>query len=460
MFAYPALLISLIVSAWMLKQDLKRRPAFDRAIWIPIFFVAIMGSRSVSHWIQGSNGVAGSSNPLDEAFFGLVLGGSLILASSRGVNWGRFLLSNIPLLVVWGFFLLSVFWSDDPLASTKRIVKDFSLLFIVALVLTEKRPFEAIRAIYIRCACFLFPLSVVCNHYFPNISRQFALEGSPQLSGVTEQKNTLGEIVLVFCTMLLWDYLEKREQPGMTFRRAMPTDQMLLMGIGVFLLLQSESKTALICLVICAALCLRPKKLISKGINTALFSVAFSTPFLMFFTREFGNAIQPLVQALGRDMTFTGRTAIWDQIDLHTVNPLIGCGYWNFWTGPKGQELSDAISWHIPNAHCGYLDIYLDGGICGLILLGIALFAYGLRLSKSAAKGQAFQIVRFAFFLITIIYNLSESSYFRIGLLWFTTLLFIVNFPMKQKGGAKQITPLTESDSETSKKRDQVAAFG
>jgi exopolysaccharide production protein ExoQ len=458
MFAYPALLLTLICSAWMLKQEMKRRPGFGSALWIPLLFVAIIGSRPVSVWLMGSRGGRSGSSPLDEGFYLLVLGGSLILASVRGVNWGRLLVGNIPLLLVWAFFVLSVFWSDEPVASAKRIVKDICLLFVVAVIFTEKRPYESIRTIFIRCACFLFPLSIVCNHYFPNISRQFSGEGERQLAGITMQKNTLGEIVLVFGTMLIWDYLERRQQPGMTFRKAMPVDQMILLGMGIFLLIQSQSKTALICLVICAGLCLRPRRLTSRAINIAVVLAAFSTPFLLFFTREFANAIQPIVEALGRDMTFTGRTAIWDHITLSTVNPIIGCGYWNFWSGPKGQEISDAIHWHIPNAHCGYLDIYLDGGISALILLGVFLIAYGFRLARPDVKNGSFQIVRLAFFTITIISNLSESSYFRVGLLWFTTLLLTVDFPRKQRQKASA-TPWMEVEAAAPERQERVAAF-
>ena len=280
-----------------------------------------------------------------------------------------------------------------------------------------------------------------------------------QLAGVTMQKNTLGEIVLVFGTMLIWDYLERRQQPGMTFRRAMPVDQMLLLGMGVFLLIQSQSKSALMCLVICAALCLRTRSLNTRAVNTAIVLIAFSTPFLMFFTREFANAIEPLVKALGRDMTFTGRTAIWDHITLSTVNPIIGCGYWNFCSGPKGQEISEDIHWHIPNAHCGYLDLYLDGGIAALILLGILLLVYGMRLAKPDRNNITFQMVRLAFFAVSMISNLSESSYFRVGLLWFTTLLLIVEFPRKRRRAAMVTAPWADVHGIAQGKQDHVAAF-
>jgi exopolysaccharide production protein ExoQ len=141
------------------------------------------------------------------------------------------------------------------------------------------------------------------------------------------------------------------------------------------------------------------------------------------------------VAALGRDMTFTGRTNIWDHITLQTVNPIFGCGYWNFWRGPKGRAISDAIQWDIPTAHCGYLDIYLDGGICGLFVLFCVLLLYGIRLMKPS-KHSRFQMTRLGMLAAAIVYNISESSFVRMGLLWFTTLLMMVDFP-KIRGAIK-----------------------
>jgi hypothetical protein len=37
--------------------------------------------------------------------------------------------------------------------------------------------------------------------------------------------------------------------------------------------------------------------------------------------------------------------------------------------------------------------------------------------------------VRFAFLIVAILHNLTESSFARMGLMWFTTLLMIYEFP-------------------------------
>lgn len=429
------LFVSLIFSFWMLKRELRRRPSLSAALWIPTFFVMILGSRPVSDWIErgGTNGSGFSSSPWDAAFFAVVLGVSLVIATSRGVKWGKFLAANIPLMLIYAYFISSTIWSDDPMGSAKKIFKDFALLFVIGLIYSEKEPLQAMRAIFIRSACFLFPLSIVFDRWFPRLAREFSPNGTMQFSGVTGQKNTLGEMVFILCAVLLWDYLEMREsQVGKSFLSTVPWDQLILFLMGIFILVQSQSKTALVALFICIAFSIRIGWLLTAKVRTLAFLFVLSTPFLMFFTQEFGEMIQPIVAALGRDMTFTGRTNIWSHITWENVNPIIGCGYWIFWAGPKGQAISDSIAWKIPNAHCGYIDLYIDGGICALFVLFCVLAAYGFRLVKRG-HGNRFQQVRLGMFSAAIVYNLSESSFLRMGLLWFTTLLMIVDFPrMKQ----------------------------
>ena len=117
---------------------------------------------------MGGNGAEG--NPLDQVFFFFILATSLLIAISRRVRWGNLFASNIPLIILYLFFAISVSWSGDPIGSTKRLFKDFGMLFVISVILAEKNPLEAVRAVYVRCACVLFPLSVVLTRYFPNIA--------------------------------------------------------------------------------------------------------------------------------------------------------------------------------------------------------------------------------------------------------------------------------------------------
>jgi len=86
----------------------------------------------------------------------------------------------------------------------------------------------------------------------------------------------------------------------------------------------------------------------------------------------------------------------------------------------------------IPNAHNGYLDIYLDGGFIGLALLFMVLIVCGNRIMrkvKANPEGGLFTKVRFSILIVVIIYNLSESTFARMELIWFTALMMMVEFP-------------------------------
>jgi hypothetical protein len=80
----------------------------------------------------------------------------------------------------------------------------------------------------------------------------------------------------------------------------------------------------------------------------------------------------------------------------------------------------------------------LDGGFIGLALLFLMIISSGRRLVKTH-PGNRCDLLRFAFLVVGIVYNLSESIYGRLAPLWFTTLLMIVVFPLRERTAATQI---------------------
>ncbi len=432
-----SLFLCVAFSTWLVVRDYKTRKSVSAAVWIPTALILILGSRPVSLWATGGRVIVGEmgndigGSALDIVFFLLVLVVSFLVASSRHMKWNRLLAENPAIVLFYVYFVISVSWSGDPTGSFKRIAKEIGLLFVVGVIFSEKDPLEAMRAVYFRCAAILVPLSVVFIKYFPTYSRAYTIAGGMMETGVTTQKNTLGEIVLVFTLFLVWDYLEtQRVAPKKGWRR-IPFDRVLLLIMGMWLLHISQSKSALVCTIVGVFLIARSGWLVSKMVNRLVLVGALCLPFLLFFSQEFTSAIAPLIKALGRDMTFTGRANIWKEITPETVNPIVGAGYWNFWGGSGGLKISQAMETVVPNAHCGYVDIYLDGGIIGLILLFLILVTCGARIVKylgSHRDETRYFRVRLAFLVVAIIYNMAESTYARLGAIWFTTLLMMVDY--------------------------------
>ena len=176
--ALAALFACLVFIIWLIVRDCRLRKSVSYAVWVPTCLLLILGSRPLSMWLAGGTLTPGTealgtmgnqeaTSLADQLFQLSVLGASLLIAYSRRVRWRKLLAANKPLLFFYLFFALSVLWSGDPFGSAKRLTKDFGLIFVILVILTEKNPMEAIRAVYFRCAAVLFPLSVLFIKYFP-----------------------------------------------------------------------------------------------------------------------------------------------------------------------------------------------------------------------------------------------------------------------------------------------------
>ncbi|AFY93867.1 O-antigen ligase family protein [Chamaesiphon minutus] len=84
-----------------------------------------------------------------------------------------------------------------------------------------------------------------------------------------------------------------------------------------------------------------------------------------------------LLGSIGKDPTLTGRTEMWPHImEMIWKQPWLGYGYsafWNDWDSP-GAYVWYASRWTPPNSHNGFLDLWLDFGLVGVIVFAIGFF--------------------------------------------------------------------------------------
>jgi exopolysaccharide production protein ExoQ len=192
---FIALALSLLFSGFLIVRDCyRRRHTVSIAVWIPTILMMVLCSRPVSLWVAGRGATLGieyanelPNSTSDQLFFLFILASSLAIGISRKVRWGRILSGNNAIMLFYLYFAVSILWSSDPTGSTKRLIKDFGMILPIAVVFTERSPFEAMRAVYLRCAYLLLPLSLVFIKYFPSLGRSYSLAGSMAPTGVTTQ---------------------------------------------------------------------------------------------------------------------------------------------------------------------------------------------------------------------------------------------------------------------------------
>ena len=176
------LLVSLFLFWKLIQKDIAARPGLSSAIWIPTFWVAIQLSRPLSMWLNFGGGEGGSleGSPLDRLFYFGMIFAALVVLSRRGVAWNKIFSQNWPIFLFYSYFLISIIWAPNSFVSFKRWFKEVGNVWIALVILTEENPKEAFRAVFVRCAYVLIPLSIVFLRYFPDLGRRYLRNGQPR----------------------------------------------------------------------------------------------------------------------------------------------------------------------------------------------------------------------------------------------------------------------------------------
>ena len=121
-----------------------------------------------------------------------------------------------------------------------------------------------------------------------------------------------------------------------------------------------------------------------------------------------------LLVVFGKNSTLTGRTDIWlATINLIRQKPLLGWGYMATWlpTDAPFAEIWDQFRWAIPNAHSAYLDVALQLGLVGLVLL-LTIIAVAWNRAQACCKRGILPLGWFSLVFIAgaLLYGLSETG--------------------------------------------------
>lgn len=427
-----ALLFGCVLVLWLMRLDMKARDAGSWALLIPGILLAIQGSRPLSYWLGLDSGDTISENPIDTIVsVGLVVG-ALVVIQKRGLNWGNLISRNKALFLIYSYFALSMVWSDLPLLSLKRITKDFGLVLIALVFLTEQDPGQAIRTVFARVSYILFPLSIIMIKWFPAIGRMARNSGDSMFRGLTPHKNTLGQVVFVFSLMLLWDLVQVWQTEAGKQKKMQIYTRIGMLLMGAWLMATCDSQTSLLCLIVGVFIFWAAHRLLRMpNGKKVLISCLVVAACLVTMEKSFGIS-DMIIRALGRNPSLTGRTNIWHVIEEQKTDPLIGDGFYVFWDTSKGIHVGEELA-EIKSTHNGYLEVYVDGGFVGDALLVFLLLVLGSRVIDRLFAEYPLGVMGLVFWILAMIYNLSESSFFRLDTIWFVLLLVTIDYPLNSR---------------------------
>jgi len=241
--------------------------------------------------------------------------------------------------------------------------------------------------------------------------------GSPGYFGF---KNYLGEFAAVAFLLSLHEMLH----PG--WRRVLG---ITIAVTTIALVFASDSKTAL-GLAFISPLLAGLTLIIRRITRISPAIILLSIPFCYVLLSNISNFNMGRISyTLYGDSSFTGRTMIWDFVQLEIERrPLLGWGYLSFWLVP-GSPASAAPGWvaMMPNAHNGYYDTILEMGYLGLGLLVAFIIVTLHAIGRVADRDPARAWLVLSIALYTILYNYLESLWMHgFEFLWLVFLILAV----------------------------------
>jgi len=403
----------------------------SKALWLPVLYLWILGSRPVSAWLgiapaDGTN-IQLDGSPVDRAFFLLLLIVAICVLVQRGRRTLAFLNANGLILIYFLFCLLSILWSDFPGVAFKRWIKAIGDVVMILIVVTDRQPIAALSRLFSRTGFILIPLSVLFIKYYPYLGRGYdPWTGAQWATGVTLNKNMLGVITFVLLLGAVWRVLTllgSDETPP--HRRRHLLAQGTLLALGIWLLITANSATSLVCFVLGAGLILTTRLRFMRR-NPAAVHVLVVLLIVTAATVISLGGRASVAHALGRNANLA-RMDIWEAIVPMTPNPIVGAGFESFWLGSRVQRLEQAFpNLHLNEAHNGYLEVYLELGWVGLVLIGMVLIDGYRRSVKAFRRDPALGGLLLAYSLAIIAYSVTEAGFRMLDPIWIFFLLSVI----------------------------------
>lgn len=273
----------------------------------------------------------------------------------------------IAIAALVGLAFASRYWSIDFVTTMRRVIAlAISSGFALYLGAVFRGPH--LPRLLMHAALLMAGGSLIMVFAFPSIGvHQY--ENAGLWRGLWYEKNQMGAVMAIGATAAAACLASPDP------RRLLPAITLILSSV---LVLATQSKTALLCLVIGLGLVGGFWSLRRGGaaFTVTMIWVAVVLAGLGIWTWETHSG--EVLDALGKDPSLTGRTEIWASLMRKVADrPWTGYGYGAFW-GREGESVpADWVrketGWTVPSAHNGWIDLLVQLGWPGTVLVGLLM---------------------------------------------------------------------------------------
>lgn len=270
--------------------------------------------------------------------------------------------NNAFLLIFMLCLAASISWSHDPMLSFKRFVALISVVFFAGFVAYN----YSLEKIAFMLGCIVGAaalLGLILALVRPDIAFIYGGLRDGAFKGIFPDKNAGARINAIAIVLLL------------PMIRQLNPWAILFAFCSLITIVLAQSATAIALIVAGALSYWYFLTLIRLHINRSLPALLGTTLiYLLICLFLYGNYAL-LLELTGRDPSLTDRTRIWELLTpLIDAELLKGYGFGAFWSSPNAETFISRWG-YIGNAHSGYMETLLNGGIVQLIALILMLVA-------------------------------------------------------------------------------------
>ena len=408
-------------------MERKRRGKQSWDVWLPTLWILYCATRPITYWFGTGTVISDagynveSGNPLERITLSIMITAAMVILANKKVDWRQVFHDNLWLMVLFGYMFVSIVWSEFPFVSLKRWIRTAGTVLIALVLLTSARPLEALESVFIKTAYILVPISVVLVKYFQEYGVTYNKWSHIAMwQGVTLTKNTLGVLCMVSVLFLVWSMIRRWRGSEPRTGRLVWLADVIVIAQALWLLrgpggAYSASSVGALILGLGTFLVLYCTKGIEKRLDRLVILGLTASGLIILLGQILDFSPLALATSLvGRDPTLTGRTDdIWAPLfKIALENPVLGLGFGGFWVRPVADV-------DVNEAHNGYLEVFIQLGVFGVLLLLALIVSFYWKAKREFAKNKDWGTLRLAILIIAVLHNFTETSWIGdVMLLW------------------------------------------
>lgn len=311
-------------------------------------------------------------------------------------SWQRVIILTFPAVAYSLLALASTLWSGEPVqTATIGLVLVVTTAFAANLAL-RLPPSRLLRLLF-HIGLVTLVLNVIFVVALPSIGT------SPVgFNGLFGNKNLLGRHAVVHILVALFAWRSRVA--------IFPMAAVSILGY-LFLLIGSESMTSIVALAgtlgsVAIFAAFRTRRTL-PGVVFAT-TIGFGTFSLAYATANLGQ----VTELLGKDITLTGRTEIWNNVlPIGLDRPLLGWGFDAVFVGYFGplHDAYIAAGWNASHAHNALIQSFMELGLIGVALyLWLYWVAYKRGIALARATTGALGLLPVGFVTYTVLTSITE----------------------------------------------------